>query len=186
METKSRDQEDAVASNISTSIVSEPFVDPEKASYRDVLNSSSQQVTHPRNKLLCPSASANTKATLLGVVQPDGKVGFIKDRIEVTREFLDMISDGSLPEIRFRFSSTCMGGACKQWANGECSLPERLANIIPISEVADAALPDCSIRDQCRWFAQRGSSVCCICPLVVTRGDSQQPEAPKQLEHLHA
>jgi hypothetical protein len=127
--------------------------------------------TASHRKVLCPSAPADVKAILLGVVQSDGSVAFIKDRIEVTPEFLDIAAKGRTPETRFRFSSACMGSACRQWANGECSLPERLASMIPAP--ADAPLPDCSIRDQCRWFQQRGADACRICPLVVTCGDSQ-------------
>lgn len=69
-------------------------------------------------RLLCPSAPVDVKAILLGVVQPDGSVAFIKDRIEVTREFLDIAAKDRAPETHFRFSSVCVGGACKQWANG--------------------------------------------------------------------
>jgi hypothetical protein len=130
-----------------------------------------------RKRLLCPSAPADEKAILLGVIQSDGSVAFIKDRIEVTREFLDIAAKGRAPETRFRFSSTCIGSACKQWVNGGCSLPERLANMIPRSDATDAPLPSCSIRDQCRWFDQRGSDACRICTLIVTRGDPQSSES---------
>jgi hypothetical protein len=126
-------------------------------------------------KLLCPSAPPDLKAILLGVVQSDGSVAFLKDRMEVTREFLDIAAKGRTPETRFRFSSPCIGRACKQWANDRCSLPERLAVMIPKSDATDATdtpLPSCSIRAQCRWFDQRGSDACRICPLVATRGDS--------------
>lgn len=126
-----------------------------------------------RKRLLCPSAPAEVKAILLGVIQPNGSVAFAKDRIEVTREFLDIAAKNRMPETRFRFSSTCIGCACKQWINGECSLPERLDGMIPRSNASDASLPVCSIRDQCRWFDQRGSDACRICPLVVTRDDSK-------------
>jgi hypothetical protein len=126
-----------------------------------------------RKRLLCPSAPADVKAILLGVIQSDGSVAFIKDRMEVTREFLDVAAKGRAPETRFRFSSTCIGSACAQWTNGRCSIPERLADMIPSSETADTLLPNCSIRAQCRWFHQRGSDACRICPLVITRGDSR-------------
>ena len=126
-----------------------------------------------RKRLLCPSAPAKKKAILLGVVQPDSSVAFIKDRIEVTEEFLDVAAKDTEPETRFRFSSPCIGSACKQWADGGCSLPERLDELIPTSNETDAPLPNCSIRDQCRWFDQRGAEACRVCPLVVTRGASQ-------------
>ena len=126
-----------------------------------------------RKRLLCPSAPADEKAILLGVIQSDGSVAFLKDRIEVTREFLDIAAKGPAPETRFRFSSACIGSACKQWVNGGCSLPARLAEMIPRLEATDAPLPNCSIRDQCRWFAQRGSDACRVCPVVVTCGGPQ-------------
>jgi hypothetical protein len=126
-----------------------------------------------RKRVLCPSAPAEVNAILVGVVQPDGSVAFIKDRIEVTREFLDIADKGRPLENRFRFSSTCLESACKQWANGGCSVPERLAYMMPRSDASDAPLPSCSIRSQCRWFDQRGADACRICPMVITRGDSQ-------------
>ena len=124
-----------------------------------------------RKRLLCPSAPANEGAILLGVVQPDGSVAFIKDRIEVTREFLGIAAKGRTLENRFRFSSPCIASGCMQWANGKCGIPGRLADLIPDSEIEDKALPNCSIRAQCRWFHQHGSYACHRCPLVVTRGD---------------
>jgi hypothetical protein len=122
-----------------------------------------------RKGFLCPSAPAAEKAILLGMIRSDGSVAFLKDRIEVTREFLDIAAKGAAPETRFRFSSTCIACACKQWVNGGCSVPERVAGLIPTADLIDAPLPACSIRDQCRWFAQRGADACRVCPLVVTR-----------------
>src|SRR6476619_5849589 len=78
-----------------------------------------------RKRVLCPSAPAHEKAILLGVIQSDGSVAFIKDRIEVTRDFLDIARKGREPETRFRFSAACIGSACRQWVNSGCSLPER-------------------------------------------------------------
>jgi hypothetical protein len=122
-------------------------------------------------KLLCPSAPAKVKSILLGAIQVDGSVAYVKDKIEVTQEFLDIIkSSGHSPETKFRFSATCIGSACKQWANNGCSVPNRVADILPNVETSAVSLPNCSIRDQCRWFYQQGSSACQICPLVVTRG----------------
>ena len=124
-----------------------------------------------RKRLLCPSAPAKEGAILLGVVQPDGSVAFIKDRIEVTHEFLDIAAKDRTLENRFRFSSPCIGSACMQWANGGCGIPERLAALIPVPETTDVILPNCSIRAQCRWFHQKGPDACRRCPLVVTRSD---------------
>ncbi len=120
---------------------------------------------------LCPSAPAQEGAILLGVVQADGSVAYLRDRIEVTREFLEIARAGRSPERRFRFSSPCQKSACQQWVSGRCSLPMRLAEIIP--ESANDELPRCSIRAQCRWFHQAGAVACRACPSVVTRSGSQ-------------
>ena len=123
-------------------------------------------------KVLCPSAPADDKAILLGVIQSDRSVAFLKDRIPVTHEFLDIVGKDRVPENQFRFSSPCLGSVCKQWVNGGCSLPERLGELIKISDSTHTPLPQCSIREECRWFIQRGAEACHICPLVVTRGNS--------------
>lgn len=177
METKMRNHRNPTVCDISTPTTSKNPAHPEGFLARSEPSPPSQRGEKTLHKrLLCPSAPADVKAILLGVVQSDGSVAFIKDRIEVTREFLDIAAKGRAPETRFRFSSTCLGGVCKQWSNGGCSLPERLPDMIPRSDAVDASLPSCSIRDQCRWFDQRGAEACRICAVVVTRGDSQYPD----------
>jgi hypothetical protein len=110
---------------------------------------------------------------LLGVVRVDGSVAFIRDRLDVTREFLERAADGRALETRFRFASACIERACKQWGRGECSVPDRAAALLPSPDTTCATLPSCSIRDRCRWFDQRGSDACRICPQIVTRGAPQ-------------
>ena len=174
METKMSKQQHTSLCDLSPVTTSENLADLEGASPRE----GQQQSSLPRKeaahkKLLCPSAPANVGATLLGAIQIDGTVAFIKDNIAVTQEFLNMLdstANGQAPETRFRFSAPCLSSKCKQWAKGGCSLPERLAMMIPHEQVDDEPLPSCSIRDRCRWFEQQGSSACRICPVVVTRG----------------
>jgi hypothetical protein len=174
MDKKMRNHQNSPTGDISTPTTSKNPADMEGFSARLEPSLPSQGREEPlRKRLLCPSAPADANAILVGVIQSDGSVAFIKDRIEVTREFLTIAAKGRALETRFRFSSTCIGSKCKQWVNGGCSLPERLADMIPRSNATDAPLPDCSIRPQCRWFDQRGSDACRICSVVVTRGDSQ-------------
>jgi hypothetical protein len=123
---------------------------------------------------LCPSAPAQEGAVLLGVVQADGSIAYLRDRIEVSRAFLEIASVGRPAEQRFRFSSPCQESACRQWADGRCSLPGRLAEVIPEPESDE--LPRCSIRANCRWFAQTGGTACRVCPLV-TRNQLQTTKA---------
>jgi hypothetical protein len=122
---------------------------------------------------LCPSAPAEEGATLFGVVQADGSIAYLRDNFEVTPDFLETARVGRSPERRFRFSSPCQQSACEQWASGQCSLPERLAAIIPESYRSDR-LPRCSIRAHCNWFDQAGPAACRVCPLVVTQQNEPQ------------
>jgi hypothetical protein len=46
-----------------------------------------------------------------------------------------------------------------------------------IAVALGAELPLCSIRRQCRWFAQRGVAACHACPLVVPDSRSPDPAA---------
>jgi len=119
-------------------------------------------------KFFCPSAPGEVGAILLGVVQRDSLVAFIKDRIPVTRQFLDSVSD-SVVSSRFRFSSPCIGSACRQWSRAQCGLPEALKEVAPLASSFDTPLPRCSIRAECRWFQQEGTGACRVCPIVITR-----------------
>jgi hypothetical protein len=121
-------------------------------------------------RLLCPSAPAREKAILLGVIRLDGTVAFLKDRLLVTPEFLATATRHGAPETRYRFSSPCIGSACQQWAHGGCSLPTSLASLLSLPLSPTDELPACSIRSQCRWFAQHADAACRTCPLVVTKG----------------
>lgn len=114
--------------------------------------------------LLCPSAPATEGALILGVVRADGTIGYIKDRMAATSEFLESARAHGRPEQRFRFSSPCQECACQQWADGACSVPEKLAELVP-SDTSEG-LPRCSIRRHCRWYHQSGAAACRICPLV--------------------
>jgi hypothetical protein len=45
-------------------------------------------------------------------------------------------------------------------------IDEVLQVVAPRGDLAE--LPECSIRAQCRWFAQSGAAACAACPEVVT------------------
>jgi DNA-binding transcriptional regulator YdaS (Cro superfamily) len=137
-------------------------------------------MSHSDTNKLCPSAPAQEGAILLGVVQADGLIAYLKDRIEVTQEFLEIARAGRLPEQRFRFSSRCQESSCAQWANGRCSLPARLAEFI--HESTKDRLPRCSIRSQCKWFEQAAAAACRVCPFVVTRSEVQRMEVDETEE----
>lgn len=123
-------------------------------------------------ELLCPSAPPREGALLLSVAGPDGIAAYLRDRLPVTAEFLAEADKDHSIDQRFRFASPCRHGDCAQWLNNECTIPGRLAQMMP--PASDADIPPCSIRASCRWYAQSGFAACRICPLVIrTEGDPE-------------
>lgn len=110
---------------------------------------------------------------MLGIVLSNGSVAFAKDRIVVDEAFVQnaTIEGSRPPESRFRFSSPCARGGCHQWTGSRCGVIDsvlkdtRDQNYHP---KADTPLPQCSIRDNCRWFDQTGAAACAVCDIVVT------------------
>lgn len=108
-------------------------------------------------------------STLLGIVGPDGQLGYVTPPMEIDREFVERAHRGRTPESRFRFAEPCAESGCAQWTGERCGLidemlatPRQSAGPQPVT-----ILPRCGIRHTCRWFAQRGPAACHICPLVV-------------------
>lgn len=69
------------------------------------------------------------------------------------------------PVEAFRFGARCEEGRCAQYADGRCSLGQRLVD--GLEPVVDA-LPSCTLRPSCRWFFEQGNEACVRCPQVVT------------------
>ena len=118
--------------------------------------------------ILCPSSRCEKGALLLGVILANGSLSYAQQRITVDQEFVDSAAQGRSPERRFRFSSPCVKCACKQWAGDHCSVIGKVLSDSPVAAPDAVDLPQCSIRKQCRWFAQEGAVACGICPLVIT------------------
>ena len=122
-------------------------------------------------ELSCPSARCEPGATLLGVVQADGTVGYITPGLTIDDDFVATARQGRAPEKRFRFAGACVESGCKQWTGTRCGVIDRVleADLEPAEPVAGrSSLPHCSIRSACRWFAQSGADACRVCPLVIT------------------
>ena len=119
-------------------------------------------------KKLCPSARPDMPgAKIIGVVRHDHEtpaVDYFAEAVDVTAELLRLAAPVEPMEI-YRFAADCQEGACSHWARSECSLIERVADLVP---AASLVLPPCGIRPECRWFAQRRAAACRRCPEVVT------------------
>ena len=122
--------------------------------------------------ILCPSSPCKEGAVLLGIVLADGSVAFATDRIVVDKGFVQNATrEGSNPpETRFRFSSPCAQGACRQWTGSRCGVIDSVMTDVQTAgyHPDDAVLPACSIRQDCRWFQQTGAAACAVCDIVVT------------------
>jgi hypothetical protein len=117
--------------------------------------------------LRCPSSRCEPGAVLLGIMLPSGQLAYAAERVVIDEEFVAIANEGRSPEARFRFSSPCVRGACRQWTGTGCGVIEAvLAQEQPAA--TDGPLPHCSIRSTCRWFAQSGREACAVCPKVVT------------------
>ncbi len=125
--------------------------------------------------VLCPSARCSDGAILLGIVNGDGTVGFLPERLLIDQEFVDAAHRGRTPEKRFRFSNRCVQGACRQWTGDRCGVIDRVMDFLGTTE-PPADLPRCSIRTQCRWYGQNGPAACSACPLVITDLKVPEPE----------
>ena len=123
--------------------------------------------------VLCPSACLKEGALLLGIVTQSGRVAFAPNRLTVNESFINAAQEGRPAEKRFRFASACAQSGCTRWAGNRCGVIDAVVDEPPTNS-ADAALPACSIRPQCRWYLQNGTDACHVCPWVITdcRGQS--------------
>lgn len=124
----------------------------------------------PGEAKLCPSAPAAEGAILLGVVGPDGAVGYVQPPLTIDSDFLARAASGRPAEERFRFSAPCIEASCGYWTENSCGVIEQVLARQDALELPTAeTLPHCSIRRSCRWFAQSGPRACSACPYVITR-----------------
>ncbi len=115
----------------------------------------------------CPSSKATEGSVLLGVINPDGVVGYIGNKTIVTGELYEEIHKKKNPEKHFRFSNRCAESGCRQWQDEKCSVITGIFEANADLEL-EAQLPNCSIRKSCRWYFQEGPKACTFCPYIIT------------------
>jgi hypothetical protein len=118
--------------------------------------------------LTCPSAPGQPGAVLLGIISPDGRVGYLTPSIKIDGEFIETAQRRGQPEKQFRFASPCVEGGCQQWTGARCGVIDSVLAVEDQLEGQLSSPPRCAIRTSCRWFAQSGTAACRVCPLVVT------------------
>lgn len=120
---------------------------------------------------LCPSATAQEGALLLGVIGADQSVRMLSEPEPLTAELAEAVAAVDAPERQFRFANRCVKSGCNQWYEGRCGVIDLVMSFNQhLTEPANR--PFCAIRPQCRWHKQTGSKACLVCPFIVT--DSTQ------------
>ena len=108
---------------------------------------------------------------IIGEILREGGFGYVRPLVTVDEDFARRAHDGRKPEKRFRFSQPCVEGNCHHWTGSRCGVIDRALQVAEEAKAIDAsdeALPKCTIRRRCRWFAQAGRKACAVCPLVIT------------------
>ena len=117
--------------------------------------------------VICPSSTCKAGSDLLGIVKGDGHVSILDEPILITEEFVKIANLGRKPEKRFRFANNCENTKCKQWNKNRCQVIDNVIDILKPRKIKDD-LPNCPIRQNCRWYKQSGERACVVCPEVIT------------------
>jgi hypothetical protein len=110
---------------------------------------------------------------VLGIVLANKTIAYADRRLQLDASQAEAMRQSRVsPEKRFRFSSPCAQCGCKQWqadadGGGRCGVVEEVLST-PLPEFLPRTLPECSIREQCRWHRQRGDEACSVCRYVIT------------------
>lgn len=116
----------------------------------------------------CPSAQPDMPgARVFGIVlgtseEPQVEYLDAESKINLSRS-------AAVGKIRateaFRIAAICETSGCAHFDGRHCTLAQRIVNELP--PVVDA-LPPCTVRASCRWFAEQGTPACLRCPQIVT------------------
>lgn len=119
-------------------------------------------------RYICPSSLASGDAVLLGVRDADGRLTYLAPAVHVdaeeNRALRERFDD---PGVALRFAAPCVEGKCARWTGSRCAVID--SALTGPEREAGPALPACSIRSSCRWFAQQGRTACTACPAIVTK-----------------
>lgn len=104
---------------------------------------------------------------LLGIMTTSGRLAYVNPPVEVDAEFVAKARSEGSAQRRFRFAGACVEGGCPQWTGSRCAVADLAADAAQALQHGGAPLPSCSIRRECRWFAQRGRDACAACSFIV-------------------
>jgi hypothetical protein len=128
-------------------------------------------VNAPGHSATCPSAPARPGAVLLGILGPNGRVVYTPGGPRATAGLLgDVARTMKGPvETRYRFAGPCVTNGCAYW-DGRCRAIDAAHADLDATTAGEAGfkLPECGIRETCRWWAQEGQQACRVCIYVAT------------------
>jgi hypothetical protein len=130
---------------------------------------------------LCPSARCDNGAVLLAMPGDGGQAEFFGHPVAVPEALLTFAAAGGTPETSFRFASPCRHQGCRHWSGTRCGVIDAAQPLLAPHAAPANELPECGIREQCRWHLQTGPAACAVCPLVVT--DMRPRETRPALAH---
>jgi hypothetical protein len=118
---------------------------------------------------LCPSYRPESGARVLAVVTSSGALGYLSAPVELDAATAARLTAPGAEEARrrLRLVGSCLEAGCGQWTGNRCGVVDGVhAQLVAVSKATH--LPPCSIRRDCRWFAQSGRSACELCASVRT------------------
>lgn len=124
-------------------------------------------------RLTCPSAPCAPGAQLVGILGGDGRVHNLRTPLEVDEGFVAEASRQGPPEARMRFAAPCQKSGCAQWTGEGCGVIRKV--MAHLGAAAEGALPPCTIRSSCRWYAEKAAAACHVCDRVVTDQAAMEP-----------
>ena len=134
----------------------------------------------------CPSSDPSAKDArvfaVIGGTAEEPRASFLAKGVEVPAELL-ATPEGIAPKRIFRFTGKCENGACGQFANGNCQLGKTVSRMM--ADVVDT-VPACTIRGDCRWYAENGPAICRKCPQVVTTVQPAEADMHKVLHEVRS
>lgn len=117
--------------------------------------------------LMCPSADADIyRSAVFGIVvgTPEIPEVIYLERVKPIPPELLAIDSPVKPTEIFRIAANCSEGGCKHFDGANCRLAQRIVDGLPATS---EQIPNCAIRDNCRWWNQEGTAACLRCSQIV-------------------
>lgn len=116
----------------------------------------------------CPSAQPDMEGSrifgILDGTSEQPRIAYLDAGAEIAPELALGLKE-VLPTEIFRYAARCEEARCSHFDGIHCTLARRLRVVLP---AVTTALPVCTVRSTCRWYAEEGGEICLRCPQIVT------------------